>query len=59
MPTNPAFRRSLVLISKILQNLSNGLQFGKKESYMLPFNEFIISNLPQVGDLFDYFSVCF
>lgn len=27
-------RRALILISKSLQNLANGIQFGAKESYM-------------------------
>eukprot|EP01095_Lingulamoeba_sp_RSL-Kostka_P005233 TRINITY_DN16570_c0_g1_i1.p1 TRINITY_DN16570_c0_g1~~TRINITY_DN16570_c0_g1_i1.p1 ORF type:complete len:502 (+),score=212.24 TRINITY_DN16570_c0_g1_i1:140-1507(+) len=34
-------RRNLVLISKVLQNLSNDIEFGKKEPFMLPINEFI------------------
>ena len=38
-------RRGLILISKGLQNLSNGVQFGSKEAYMMPMNEFIIRNL--------------
>eukprot|EP00761_Pharyngomonas_kirbyi_P003604 gb/GECH01003608.1/.p1 GENE.gb/GECH01003608.1/~~gb/GECH01003608.1/.p1 ORF type:complete len:753 (+),score=183.31 gb/GECH01003608.1/:1-2259(+) len=39
-----AQRRNLILISKILQNLSNGLQFGKKEEYMRSMNFFIERN---------------
>ena len=56
-PMSPAFRRALILVSKILQNLSNGVEFGKKEEYMSPFNEFIHNNLSQVSQLFDYYSV--
>jgi hypothetical protein len=35
-------RRNLVLITKILQNLSNGVEFGKKELYMMKVNSFIV-----------------
>jgi len=41
-------RRGLVLISKSLQNLSNGVQFGAKEPFMRPMNEFIVLNLKNV-----------
>jgi len=34
-------RRNLILIAKVLQNLSNGLLFGDKETYMKPLNDFI------------------
>ncbi len=44
-------RRPLVLISKILQNMSNGKQF--KEDFMLPLNQFINDNVPVVKDFFD------
>ncbi len=37
-------RRSLILISKVLQNLSNEVQFGDKEKYMLFINEWISQN---------------
>jgi hypothetical protein len=38
-------RRSLILISNILQTLSNGVTFGNKEEYMMPMNHFIDKNL--------------
>jgi hypothetical protein len=38
-------RRGLILISKAIQNLSNGVQFGNKEAFMMPMNEFIVQNL--------------
>jgi len=38
---SPIARRNLLLISKILQNLSNGLEFGRKEQYMMVINDFI------------------
>mmetsp|Transcript_13750 Transcript_13750/g.39113 ORF Transcript_13750/g.39113 Transcript_13750/m.39113 type:complete len:661 (-) Transcript_13750:66-2048(-) len=42
-----AERRGLILVSKGIQNLSNGVQFGAKEAFMMPMNEFIIRNLHQ------------
>ena len=41
-------RRGLLLISKGLQNLSIGAQFGTKEEYLMPMNQFIVSNLRTV-----------
>ena len=37
-------RRGLVLVSKVIQNLSNNVMFGKKELFMEPMNEFIKEN---------------
>lgn len=38
----PAARRNLILIAKMLQNLSNSVQFdGLKEQYMVPMNPFV------------------
>lgn len=34
-------RRNLTLITKIVQNLSNQVDFGAKESYMIPLNELL------------------
>jgi hypothetical protein len=34
-------RRNLILIAKVLQNLSNGLLFGDKEVYMKVLNRYI------------------
>jgi Rho GTPase-activating protein 1 len=34
-------RRNLTLISKVIQNISNGVDFGSKESYMIPLNPVI------------------
>jgi hypothetical protein len=33
-------RRTLLLVSKILQNVATGVEF-QKEEYMLPFNPFL------------------
>eukprot|EP01117_Protostelium_nocturnum_P010171 TRINITY_DN3636_c0_g1_i1.p1 TRINITY_DN3636_c0_g1~~TRINITY_DN3636_c0_g1_i1.p1 ORF type:complete len:1020 (-),score=389.37 TRINITY_DN3636_c0_g1_i1:53-3112(-) len=48
----PVGRRNLVLISKVLQNLSNGLEFGKKEQYMMVANPFIIANKERMEKYF-------
>lgn len=50
-------RRGLVLISKIVQNIGNGVEFGKKESYMIPLNDVISNNIPRVNQLFDQIAV--
>lgn len=53
----PEARRALVLISKVIQNLGNGVEFGKKEEYMLPFNDLIIEKTPEVNAFFDELAV--
>jgi len=45
--------RPLVLISKLIQNVSNGIEFGGKESYMIGANSFITNNLDRVRTFFD------
>jgi ankyrin repeat protein len=40
----PAARRNLTLITKLLQNLSNNVEFGSKEQFMVPMNVFIERN---------------
>ena len=44
-------QRFLILISKVLQNLSNGVYF--RESYMENMNNFISKNLPTIRQYFD------
>jgi neurofibromin 1 len=36
----PAVKRGLMLMSKILQNIANHVEFSK-EQHMLPFNDFL------------------
>jgi len=50
-------RRALILISKSLQNLANGLDFGSKEVFMQPMNSFISENTPAVQAFFDNLAV--
>lgn len=38
---DPRKRRNLTLITKIIQNISNQVDFGAKEAYMIPLNAFI------------------
>eukprot|EP01130_Rhizamoeba_saxonica_P012420 TRINITY_DN5236_c0_g1_i3.p1 TRINITY_DN5236_c0_g1~~TRINITY_DN5236_c0_g1_i3.p1 ORF type:complete len:671 (-),score=143.21 TRINITY_DN5236_c0_g1_i3:1477-3450(-) len=50
---SPVCRRKLILITKILQNLSNGKTFSKKESYMMPFDEFVLTRRNLICSYFD------
>ncbi|KAJ3425313.1 inhibitory regulator protein ira1-related [Anaeramoeba flamelloides] len=44
-------RRALILITKSLQNLANGVMFGQKEEFMIPLNKFIEGNLEKFNHL--------
>lgn len=51
-------KRCLLLITKVLQNLSNGVLFGAKELYMGgPLNDFITQNIPVLNKFFASFGV--
>eukprot|EP00004_Rigifila_ramosa_P015635 TRINITY_DN3641_c0_g1_i1.p1 TRINITY_DN3641_c0_g1~~TRINITY_DN3641_c0_g1_i1.p1 ORF type:complete len:772 (-),score=190.44 TRINITY_DN3641_c0_g1_i1:95-2410(-) len=41
---SPENRRTLVLITKLIQNLSNNVPFGGKEEFMAPMNSFVEAN---------------
>jgi predicted nucleic acid-binding Zn-ribbon protein len=45
--------RPLVLISKLIQNVSNGVEFGGKEGFMIGANTFITNNIERVKVFFD------
>lgn len=45
-------RRCLLLISKILQNLANGILFGSKEPFMEPLNPFIQEHMSGIKQFF-------
>eukprot|EP01105_Mastigella_eilhardi_P024275 TRINITY_DN6307_c0_g1_i1.p1 TRINITY_DN6307_c0_g1~~TRINITY_DN6307_c0_g1_i1.p1 ORF type:complete len:1080 (+),score=357.09 TRINITY_DN6307_c0_g1_i1:23-3262(+) len=49
---SPKARRNLILITKILQNLSNFTVFKEKESYMTKLNEFVQKNSPKLQQYF-------
>eukprot|EP01006_Ploeotia_vitrea_P031861 TRINITY_DN64153_c0_g3_i3.p1 TRINITY_DN64153_c0_g3~~TRINITY_DN64153_c0_g3_i3.p1 ORF type:complete len:649 (-),score=387.13 TRINITY_DN64153_c0_g3_i3:60-2006(-) len=51
-PTRVA-RRNLILIAKVLQNLSNGMRFKDKEVYMQECNRFIDERMETIQDYFD------
>eukprot|EP00010_Vexillifera_abyssalis_P000414 CAMPEP_0201552948 /NCGR_PEP_ID=MMETSP0173_2-20130828/19356_1 /ASSEMBLY_ACC=CAM_ASM_000268 /TAXON_ID=218659 /ORGANISM="Vexillifera sp., Strain DIVA3 564/2" /LENGTH=646 /DNA_ID=CAMNT_0047963539 /DNA_START=102 /DNA_END=2039 /DNA_ORIENTATION=- len=53
----PKIRRALVLVSKTLQTLSNGVEFGKKEEFMMCMNEFIVSQRDAFNQFIDDISV--
>jgi len=40
------------LITKVLQNLANEIEFGKKESYMIKMNDFINTNIPKLAQFY-------
>jgi len=48
-----AARRSLVLITKVLQSLANEVAFGQKEIYMVKMNDFITSNIPKLAAFYE------
>jgi len=45
-------RRNLILLSKLLQNLSNGVEFGVKEPHMRIVNSFVTENRELMNDWF-------
>ena len=45
-------QRNLVLIAKVLQNLSNGVEFGGKESYMSCVNSYITAKAPRIKEFY-------
>mmetsp|Transcript_23738 Transcript_23738/g.59887 ORF Transcript_23738/g.59887 Transcript_23738/m.59887 type:complete len:589 (-) Transcript_23738:1032-2798(-) len=49
----PNVQRTLVLIQKIIQNLSNGVLFGSKETAMAPFNAYLVECEPKLHNFFD------
>jgi GTPase-activator protein for Ras-like GTPase/C2 domain/PH domain len=40
--------RTLTLVAKTIQNLANLVEFGEKESFMLPLNQFIVAHIPKM-----------
>jgi len=51
-PPSASSRRLLILITKVLQNLSNDVEFGSKEPYMTKMNDFIHSNRLKLGQFY-------
>jgi len=52
-PPSADSRRLLILITKVLQNLSNDVEFGSKEPYMAKMNDFIHSNRLKLTAFYD------
>eukprot|EP01133_Synstelium_polycarpum_P005675 gene5675-6554_t len=46
-------RRALILVSKVLQNVSNGLLFGTKETYMKEMNPFLDTHMDECRSFLD------
>jgi neurofibromin 1 len=56
-PPGAACQRVLVLLSKVIQNLSNGVSFGGKEEFLVQLNDFINVNASEVRSFLDKVSV--
>lgn len=52
-PCTPTMRRNLVLIAKVIQNLSNDVPFGSKEPFMQRLNGFLADNTELIQAFFD------
>eukprot|EP01111_Echinosteliopsis_oligospora_P006946 TRINITY_DN21433_c0_g1_i1.p1 TRINITY_DN21433_c0_g1~~TRINITY_DN21433_c0_g1_i1.p1 ORF type:complete len:247 (+),score=39.72 TRINITY_DN21433_c0_g1_i1:313-1053(+) len=52
-PPTPTGNRALLLITKVLQGLANGQEFGNKEAFMKPANEFINTHMSQTDKFFN------
>eukprot|EP01098_Paradermamoeba_levis_P016332 TRINITY_DN8772_c0_g1_i1.p1 TRINITY_DN8772_c0_g1~~TRINITY_DN8772_c0_g1_i1.p1 ORF type:complete len:281 (-),score=90.58 TRINITY_DN8772_c0_g1_i1:206-994(-) len=50
---NKTCQRKLILISKLMQNLANGVHFGNKEPFMASLNDFITTNKDPLYNWFD------
>ncbi|EFA77182.1 Ras GTPase activation domain-containing protein [Heterostelium album PN500] len=45
-------KRNLVLLAKVLQNVSNGVEFGGKEEFMTCMNSIVTDNKPKMSKYF-------
>ena len=52
-PQGDSLTRQLILITKVLQNLANGVHFGGKEQHMAPLNDIIDSNKDPLRNFLD------
>ena len=55
-PCAPPVRRALLLVSKVLQSLSNGVTFGVKEEFMMPLNHLLLSNRDKLANFIEKLS---
>eukprot|EP00033_Pygsuia_biforma_P003003 GCRY01003304.1.p1 GENE.GCRY01003304.1~~GCRY01003304.1.p1 ORF type:complete len:914 (+),score=276.76 GCRY01003304.1:179-2920(+) len=49
--------RGLVLVAKVLQNIANGVQFSKKEQFMIPMNPTIEKHIDKLKEFLDKLAV--
>lgn len=49
---NPEQKRTILLVTKVIQNLANLVEF-KKEAYMLDFNELLLSKFDEVSAFYE------
>ncbi|KAL6059391.1 Ras GTPase activating protein ira2 [Balamuthia mandrillaris] len=52
-PLDAKQRRRLVLVAKVLQNLSNEVLFTTKQSYLTAMNDFVEEYTPRLHDFYD------
>jgi len=52
-PPSGTARKHLILISKVLQNLANGVQFSSKEAFMIKLNSLITNSQQQYERFLD------
>jgi len=51
-PPSPEAQRHLTLVTKTIQNIANGMRFGKKEAYMEPMNVLVDEQIDNVNNFF-------
>lgn len=49
----PQISRDLMMLSKVLQTVANGVFFGKKEEYLLELNDFVKDHQSRLLQMFD------
>ncbi|KAH3743948.1 GTPase-activator protein for Ras family GTPase [Pelomyxa schiedti] len=49
----PSIRRQMVVVTKMLQNLANGIEFGKKEEFMMKFNDWLEDNATRMTKFYN------
>jgi hypothetical protein len=52
----PNTKRGLVLLSKVMQNVANGIEFRQTEQHMQRFNSFIVENRRSLAEILDKLS---
>ena len=52
-PPNQVTQRQLVLITKVIQNIANMQEPGKKEEYMAALSSFIAKSIPKIVTFYD------